>query len=493
MEMSPAAKVGMIAVVALLLFGLVLTQIGGLARERGSEYIVSFQNVGGLTVKAPVLLAGVKVGTVKSMDLNPDDQRVRVTLQVTREGVNLYRNRRPDDPSGSFYVYTVAGNLLGDKWLDIRTGRIPADTPTLKPQEDVILGEPPVSLDDLAREGNAVMGEFRRSVTALNDLVADRKFQSDIRETMGNFNQISTNMKGASSDARALVATLNARMNRLSDAVQGVMGHVDQTVLAFQSDAAVVGADMRSFSSGLRGAVSRNQGNIDQVVSTLRQTAVSLRNTMTSLEKLSANKDIREDVVAAVHNLKRTSEELQGVASDIRSVTADPEVQSDLRDTMENAKDASENAKGLLNRVKRFGDGVSNGGLANLYLDNEWSTKSGRPAFNANAYLLPNAAFGAKVGVDSIGIDNLVNFQVFKNFGDVRIRAGAVRSELGGGADVNLFAKRLMLSLDAYDTHKFQLDLTGKVFLPADFYLLGGYRNVTQGSGYPIIGAGKRF
>lgn len=493
MEMSAAARVGMVAVIALILFGLVVSQLGGFGEETGQEYVISFQNVGGLQTKAPVLLAGVKVGLVKKMELNSEDSRVRVTMLITRPGVNLYRNRRPEDPKDSYYVYTVAGNLLGDKWVDIRTGRIPADTQPLKSQ-DPIVGEPPVSLDDLAREGNAVMAEFRHSVEALNDLVADKKFQDDIRETMGNFNVISRNLKGASADARVLVASLNGRVERLGNAVELVVAHVDDTVAGFQQDARAVGADLRGFSSGLRGVVSQNQNNINTIVSTLKDTAVSLNRTMKTLEELANDKDLRSDVLATVSNLKRTTEEVQGIASDIRSVTSDPEVQGDIRDTLQNTKEASDSAKKVMNRVDNLTEGVSNGKFAQVYLDNEWNTRNGHPAANANVFLLPDGPYGAKLGVDSIGQDNLVNVQAFKNFDNFRVRAGVVRSQVGLGADARLFDKRLELSVDAYNTRKVEVDVYGKVLFPGDFYLLGGYRNVTQSNrGYPIIGAGKRF
>ncbi|MBT9583795.1 MCE family protein [bacterium] len=496
MEMSSAAKVGMVAVIALILFGLVVTQLGGISEERGQEYVVTFQNVGGLQTKAPVLLAGVKVGLVKKMELNSEDSRVKVTMLITRPGVNLYRSRRPDDSKDSFYIYTVAGNLLGDKWVDIRTGRIPTDTVPIKPNEEPIVGEPPVSLDDLAREGSAVMSEFRQSVNALNELVADKKFQNDIRETMGNFTEISRNLKGASADARVLVASLNGRVERLGNAVELVVAHVDETVAGFQHDAQAVGSDLRGFSSGLRGVVSHNQGNINTIVTTLKDTAASLNRTMKTLEELANDKDLRADVLATVSNLKRTTEEVQGIASDIRSVTSDPEVQGDIRDTIQNAKEATDSAKKVMNRVDNITESVTEGKFANVYLENEWNTRNGHPAANANVFLLPDGPYGAKLGVDSLGQDNLINVQAMKGFsnGNYRIRAGVVRSQVGLGADARLFNKRLELSVDAYNTRKVEVDVYGKVLFPGDFYLLGGYRNVTQSNqGYPIIGAGKRF
>jgi ABC-type transporter Mla subunit MlaD len=494
MEMSAAAKVGMVAVMALILFALVVTQIGGVGNERGDEYVVSFQNVGGLQQKAPVLLAGVKVGFVKKLELNSEDSRVKVTMLITKRGTNLYRNRRAEDPSDSYYVYTIAGNLLGDKWLDIRTGRIPTETKALKPNDPAIQGDPPVSLDDLAREGNEVMAEFRHSVKALNDLVADQKFQGDIKETLGNFTEISRNLKGASGDAKTLVASLQGRVERLGNAVELVVTHVDGTVAAFQADAKVVGSDLRGFSSGLKGIVNKNQGQLNGIVTTLHETSISLNKTIKALETLAQNKDLKDDVLAAVNNLKKTSEEVQGIASDIRSVTADPEVQGDLKDTIQNAKEATDGAKKVLKKADNVVNGVTGGKLFNAYLDNEWNTNTGRPATNFNAFILPENTFGAKLGVDSLGADNLINLQATRNWENFRLRGGVVRSQFGLGADAKLFDKKFELSLDAYNTRKVEVDVTGKVLLPGDFYLLGGYRNVTDSrQGYPILGAGKRF
>ena len=73
--------------------------------------------------------------------------------------------------------------------------------------------------------------------------------------------------------------------------------------------------------------------------------------TIKALETLAQNKDLKDDVLAAVNNLKKTSEEVQGIASDIRSVTADPEVQGDLKDTIQNAKEATDGAKKVMGKA----------------------------------------------------------------------------------------------------------------------------------------------
>ncbi|MBI3929736.1 MAG: hypothetical protein HY319_29620 [Armatimonadetes bacterium] len=199
-------------------------------------------------------------------------------------------------------------------------------------------------------------------------------------------------------------------------------------------------------------------------------------------------------MLAAVDNLRKTSEEVQGIASDIRSITSDPEVQSDLRETITNAREATEAAKRVAQRVEGIVEGVGGGRLGELYLEQEWNTDNGDTFTNINALLLPEAAFGAKIGVDALGQDNLVNLQAMKNWEHFRVRAGVVRSQFGIGADAMLFDRRFLLNLDAYDTRDPKLDVLGRVMFPGDFYLLGGYRDVTDTDDrMPVIGAGKRF
>lgn len=499
MELNPAAKVGIVTVVAGLLFLLSISQIGNFDRNSGAEYRIMFESVGGLQERSPVYLAGVPIGYVKNLEL-AENNKVRAIIEVTRKDVHLYRARDPQtDAKGEYYVYSITGNLLGDRWMEIKPGPVkPGEEPLAN--GSLIMGETPVTLDDLAREGYEVMGELRQSVDALNGLVADEKFQSDIKLTVENFREISGNLKGVSSDAKVMVAGLNDRVNRLSDSLETVVTHVDETVLAFQDDAQSVGKDLRNFSGTANKMLSKNAPHLDTIVMNLRETSISLKKAMRAVEAIADNEHLSDDVVAAVNNLKRTSEEIQGIASDIRSISADPEVQKDLRDTVTNAKDASASASRVMGKVESISNGVSNGKLFSADVEQQWELDRGQASTNINAYLLPDGALGAKFGIDSLGHDNLVNLQAMKSWEKLRLRAGVVRSQFGVGVDARLFNKKLELNLDAYDTSNPQVDLLGKYIFGNDFYVQGGYRNIFNNQAgnrpakaYPVIGAGKRF
>lgn len=499
MELNPAAKVGIVTVVAALLFLLSVSQIGRFGRQDGDEYRIMFESVGGLQERSPVYLAGVPIGYVKNLELAENNQ-VQTTIKVTRDDVELYRARDPEtDADGTYYVYTITGNLLGDRWMEIKPGPVNPGEETLANGARVS-GETPVTLDDLAREGYEVMGELRQSVDALNGLVADEKFQSDIKLTVENFREISGNLKGVSADAKVMVAGLNERVNRLSDSLETVVTHVDQTVIAFQDDAETVGRDLRRFSGTANRMLAKNEPHMDTIVMNLRDTSISLKKAMRAVEAIADNEQLNDDVIAAVNNLRRTSEEIQGIAADIRSVSSDPEVQQDLRETVVNAKQASASAARVMGRVDAISKGATSGRLVGIEAEQQWELDRGQASTNVNAYLLPEGPYGAKVGVDSIGQDNLVNLQAMRNWDKFRLRAGLVRSQFGLGADARLFNKKLELNLDAYDTSDPQVDLLGKYVFGKDFYVQGGYRNLFNNKSgsrpekaYPVIGAGKRF
>ncbi|MFA5506283.1 MAG: MlaD family protein [Vulcanimicrobiota bacterium] len=500
MELNAAAKVGIVTVVAGLLFLLSISQIGRFGQQDGNEYRILYESVGGLQERSPVYLAGVPIGYVKNLEL-AENNKVQCTIKITREDVALYPARDPEtDLPGTYYAYTITGNLLGDRWMEIKPGPVEPGTDPLANGQRV-LGEAPVTLDDLAREGYEVMGQLRQSVDALNGLVADEKFQSDIKLTVENFREISGNLKGVSSDARIMVAGLNDRVVRLSDSLETVVTHVDQTVLAFQDDAQLVGEDLRTFSNTANRVLRENEPHLETIVMNLRDTSSSLKKAMRAVETLADNEQLNEDVLEAVSNLRRTSEEIQGIAADIRSISADPEVQKDLRETLTNAKQASASAARVMGKVESISDGVAGGKLFGLEAEQQWELDRGQASTNVNAYLLPEGPYGVKLGVDSLGHDNLVNLQAMKNWEKFRLRAGVVRSQFGLGADARLFNKKLELNLDAYDTSDPQVDLLAKYIFSKGFYVQGGYRNIFNNDAhnsrpakaYPVIGAGKRF
>jgi len=89
----------------------------------GLELVVTFDQIGGLKPRAPVVIGGVKVGSVRSIGLD-DELRARVVLDVDR------RLKLPTDTSA---VILTAG-VLGDQYVELAPG---ADEALLGPGDEI--------------------------------------------------------------------------------------------------------------------------------------------------------------------------------------------------------------------------------------------------------------------------------------------------------------------------------------------------------------------
>jgi len=104
---------GLIALAILVLQATNFTELAG-----SDVYSVkaSFDNVSGLKKRSAVNIAGVKVGQVSEIDIDPETYEAVVTLEI-----NKAYNEIPEDSSLS--VFTAG--LLGEKYLGMEIGGAP--------------------------------------------------------------------------------------------------------------------------------------------------------------------------------------------------------------------------------------------------------------------------------------------------------------------------------------------------------------------------------
>ena len=101
---------------AALAFGIYAVQSTGFSlRTEGYPLTASFRSLEGVNVGTDVRLAGVKVGTVTSMELNRDTFRADATM-IIREGIAI-----PDDSA----VVVASEGLLGGNYVEISPGGSP--------------------------------------------------------------------------------------------------------------------------------------------------------------------------------------------------------------------------------------------------------------------------------------------------------------------------------------------------------------------------------
>ena len=129
--------VGAFVLVGLLALGYLSIQLGGLSYKGpgGLRLVALFDEIGGLSERAPVVIGGVKVGQVTSIGL-AEDLRARVELDLD-PSLEL--------PIDSFAAIRTAG-LLGDQFVALEPG---AEEEMLKSGEVVAFTESAISLEEL--------------------------------------------------------------------------------------------------------------------------------------------------------------------------------------------------------------------------------------------------------------------------------------------------------------------------------------------------------
>ncbi len=129
--------VGLFVLAGLIAIGYLSLRVGGLELG-GPERIVlraTFDDVGGLSARAPVRIAGVKIGQVARIDLD-EDLRAEVFLEV-EAGLGL-----SIDSSAAIRT----SGLLGDQFISVELG---AEDEVLKAGEEFTFTESAFSIDKL--------------------------------------------------------------------------------------------------------------------------------------------------------------------------------------------------------------------------------------------------------------------------------------------------------------------------------------------------------
>ncbi|MEW6445375.1 MAG: outer membrane lipid asymmetry maintenance protein MlaD [Pseudomonadota bacterium] len=132
--------VGVFVALGLAALGMLALRVSNLASLPGDEgYLVSaqFDNIGGLKVRAPVKLAGVVVGRVDSIQIDPKTFRAQVGLRIENRYAIL-----PKDTSAAIYT----SGLLGEQYIGLAPG---AEEVVLKEGDRITLTQSSIVLENL--------------------------------------------------------------------------------------------------------------------------------------------------------------------------------------------------------------------------------------------------------------------------------------------------------------------------------------------------------
>jgi len=136
-----------IGIAALLMLSMKVSNLASITGGKGYELNANFENIGGLKVRAPVMLAGVRIGEVTDINLNMDTFEAKVSFLVASQ-----YDRLPLDTSASIFT----SGLLGEQYISLEAG---GDEVSLKSGDTIKLSQSAMVMEQ-------VLGQFLFSKAA---------------------------------------------------------------------------------------------------------------------------------------------------------------------------------------------------------------------------------------------------------------------------------------------------------------------------------------
>lgn len=218
MKISNETKIGAMAVLGIILlaFGFNFLKGNSVFKKNTVLYAV-YKDVQGLVKSNPVVINGLQVGRIETLDGGKDMKRIIVTVTLKKE-INI--------PSNSLAV--INPNLLGSPSLEIQLG----DANTyLKSGDTLVTTLSAGAFDEAMKVINPVLYEVRNAVKSLDSVLTTISSVFDVK-TKNNVKNILNNLDLAT----ASFVSTSASLKQLMDVQNGALAKSIMNVNTFTSN-----------------------------------------------------------------------------------------------------------------------------------------------------------------------------------------------------------------------------------------------------------------
>jgi phospholipid/cholesterol/gamma-HCH transport system substrate-binding protein len=349
-KVSMEAKVGLFFLVTAIVLAFIWFKILEFGAKEGFLLKAHFRSAEGLSQGAQVQIAGIKVGSVRDISLDPQTAHAVIVMEID----DRYRNAIPEDSRAAL----KSKGLLGDKYLIIEPGK--PNARKLKPGETIKLVSEPPDTDKVFETVGVVAQDLQVIARQTRETMVDDKGVKKVDSILDNadaafknLNQLLARNKDKISQA---VDSTDASMRGLQDVVDNNRGKLDRTI-----------ENLDQAAKGLSGLIVRNRDKIDRGVEDLqvfaqkmgvsgervdRSTkeiealARDIRSGRGTLGKLVSDDELYRNAQALLQDLRSVSSSLQSGDGTLSRLINDSEFYYDARRAIRNmsktAEDVSE-------------------------------------------------------------------------------------------------------------------------------------------------------
>ncbi len=281
-------KVGFFVFIGLVLLALLLIAFSkGTSVFRGTYAVrLVAVNVGGLKLRASVLLAGVQVGSVTGITLAPDGKSVTIDLNIYN-GTTIYNDANFEIQQAGF---------LGDNYVAILPT---ANQGSVITNSEVVNCEPPFDMLAVARSATGFIQRVNDTVSKIETSVAQLQRTVLNGQTLTNLSVAIANIRAASDQANGFAAGLNSMVATNGEQVHSAVSNIvffshELTQLAANANGVVATNGV-----AIAGAVT----NLQDATATLKQIADDMHAGKGLAGTVLENQELATNVQDTVNNL----------------------------------------------------------------------------------------------------------------------------------------------------------------------------------------------
>jgi len=300
-------------VATVLLVGIVLRVSGTLEALTRETYTirVRFDNVTGISTSSRVTLNGVRVGSVKRIQLLPEDPKganVELELELDRGQARLYQDAQ---------AVITAETLLSEKQVDLLAGT--RDTGKRLGPGAVIYGEP-------TRDVSCILAKADQVMEAVRDFLTDEKLKQNVQTILEEAKMLVVNLREFATLVEETMKRNRGKIDSVIDNVEVTSQNLTQLTEQLSQAVEEIQQDLQETLKSAGALVDENRPDVRETVEHVRKAAESLSNRIDPLlerahqlaEQLNdAVGDNRDELDRVLDNIERTSENVKTLSKQL--------------------------------------------------------------------------------------------------------------------------------------------------------------------------------
>ena len=498
MQIRTETKVGIFVILAVCVFMFMTLGIGALRLSSSgySPYTVTFDDVSGLSKKAEVKIAGVKVGWVESIALT-DTGKAQANILVSKKYA-LYDNA---------YAIVRQEGLIGTKYLELIPGdpmlpQLPSGQELARP------GREAVSVDELLFKFKNIANHVEQVTDSIKEAFTGQEKADQLKSMVEN-------LSNASAKIERLASSLDHTFVDKEETLKQIVDNIASFTQTLKDDLPTLKDTVTSSADSLSKAAEEAREGFSSITSVTQK----LDEGRGLLGKLINEDDMYRDIKTAVSGLKNylTKFDSFGIIFDAHSENMQRPVDQykfteskgylNVRIHTSNnffyLAQVATSEKGFVSRKWKYMTYCDS--RSNQYEDIPYDEISTNPADSVAAL---NRRLSAPLTIEQERLQYAYGLQVGKIFNNLALRVGMFEGVFGAGADYFIPLKKdnfsWITTLEMFDMHGLQrLDINTKrrphlkwlnrVFLFNNIYMTFGYDDFVSENATAFYGFGLRF